>query len=80
MRLPIRASAAASAATNASGSQTVPVLHFQLGVSYVPTWSRDRIRFALGYEFEQWWSIGQLNSSSADLTVNGLFFRTEFNY
>jgi hypothetical protein len=66
------------ATTNAS-TQVVPVLSFDLGLSYTPYgfhWSR----YAIGYEFQQWWSLGQAGGSHADLTTNGVFFRAEFTF
>ena len=67
-------------AVSNSSTQVVPVLAFQLGLSYSPPWAGPYSRFALGYEFQQWWSIGNAGSSKADLTTNGVFFRAEFNF
>jgi hypothetical protein len=67
-------------ATNQSGTQVVPVLHFQLGVGYTPTWGDDQVHFALGYDFDQWWQVGQVGGSKANLTANGFFLRAEFKF
>ena len=37
-------------------------------------------RYSLGYEFEQWWAVGNVGSSRADITTQGFFFRGEFNF
>jgi hypothetical protein len=58
-------------------TQAVPILHFQTGVGYTPPWGDQQLHFRLGYDFEQWWSVG---GSKADLTLNGIFFRTEFSF
>jgi hypothetical protein len=34
----------------------------------------------VGHDFEQWWYVGRLGDSRADLTGHGIFLRTEFNY
>ena len=59
-------------------TQAVPVLNAQAGVSWLP-WS-GRSRFALGYEFERWWSIGEAGDSRAELTTQGIFCRAEFGF
>ncbi len=66
-------------ATRLERGQTVPVLSFLTGVSYAPPVQGRWLRFSFGYQFEQWWSLGNLNSSHGDLTFQGLFFRGEFN-
>jgi hypothetical protein len=62
--------------------QTVPFLNFQVGVSYMPPVPGRWMRFALGYEIEQWWDVGDLpnTGSRGDLTFQGIFFRGEFNF
>jgi Legionella pneumophila major outer membrane protein precursor len=67
-------------AVNNSSTQVVPVLAFQVGLSYSPPWACPDSRFSLGYDFQQWWSIGNAGGSKADLTTNGVFFRAEFNF
>jgi hypothetical protein len=65
------------AATDVNKSQTVPVAHVQLGLSYAPSpW----YRIALGYEFEEWWNIGKAGNSRADILFQGIFLRGEFDY
>jgi hypothetical protein len=68
------------AATRQEASQVVPVLRLQVGLSYSPCWWGHWSRYALGYEFEQWWYIGQVQNSSAELTVQGIFLRGEFAF
>jgi hypothetical protein len=66
-------------ATRLDGSRTVPMLNILTGISYTPQCSRW-LRFALGYQLEQWWGVGDVGASGADLTIQGLFFRGEFNF
>lgn len=61
-------------ATRQSGTQATPTLTFQVGLSWQPP-RYDFSRFALGYYYEQWWYVGQLEASRGDLTLQGLFFR-----
>jgi hypothetical protein len=63
-----------------SGGRSVPVLTFRTGLSYAPPASAPWFRFAFGYEFEQWWGLGNVGDSHADVNVQGLFFRGEFRY
>jgi hypothetical protein len=72
--------AAAGGAASANGSQTSPVLHIKAGLGYQAAWGSHPLRFALGYNWEQWWLVGRLGDSRADLTDQGIFVRAEFNY
>jgi hypothetical protein len=74
------AGAQAGGATRLERGQTVPVLTFLTGLSYVPATQGRWLRFSFGYQFEQWWGLGDLGSSHGDLTFQGLFFRGEFNF
>jgi hypothetical protein len=69
-------------ANHAHLGQTVPFLNFQVGVSYMPQVRGRWMRFALGYEIEQWWDVGDLQSTTShgDLTFQGIFFRGEFSF
>jgi len=67
-------------AANSSSTQAVPVLGLQVGLSYTPPWEGRWARFAMGYEFQQYWNIGQAGGSRADLQTNGVFFRAEFGF
>jgi hypothetical protein len=67
-------------AVSGSSTQVVPVLALRVGLSYTPPWAGCWNRFALGYEFQQWWNIGQGGGSHADLSTNGIFFRAEFGF
>jgi hypothetical protein len=66
-------------ATNQSTTQFVPVLRFEVGLNWAPP-GNDCYHFSVGYQFEQWWYLGQLNDARAQLTDQGVFFRTEFNF
>jgi hypothetical protein len=67
-------------ATNMSGTQVVPVFHLQAGLGYTPLWGDNQVHLALGYEFDQWWSVGRVGGSRANLTGSGFFLRTEFRF
>jgi hypothetical protein len=66
-------------AANASGTQGVPTINFRLGLDWTPA-GGSGLRFGLGYEYEHWWYVGDVGSSHANLSDQGLFFRGEFNY
>jgi hypothetical protein len=59
-------------------TQAVPILSVQAGLSWVPWYGRTR--YALGYEFERWWYLGEVGDSRAELTTQGIFFRGEFGF
>jgi hypothetical protein len=68
-------------ATHNSGTQAVLMGRLEAGVSWVPGFSEDRhFRFQTGYVIEQWWDVGQLQDSRAELTTQGVFLRFEWNY
>jgi hypothetical protein len=62
-------------------TQTVPVFNFQVGLAYTPP-SWDRWRFSLGYEFEEWWFVGQIDllDSRGQFTTNGVFLRAAVTF
>jgi hypothetical protein len=62
-----------------SGTQAVPVLSLQLGVRLAP-FGCDGMRLSLGYVFEDWFDVGNLNSSRGYLIDQGIYFRSEFNF
>jgi hypothetical protein len=57
-------------------TQTVPVLTFRTGLSYTPR-DLSQWRFIVGYEFEDWWFVGQLpgQPSRGQFYTNGVFLR-----
>jgi hypothetical protein len=65
--------------TSLRHSQAVPILNLQLGLRWSPPGWR-RAQFFAGYEFETWWSLGQVDSSNLELTDQGVFFRGEFSF
>lgn len=71
---------AVGGARNVSNGQSAPVFDFQIGLSYAPPTRRDWLRFTFGYQFEQWWNVGNAGGSTGDVFFQGLFFRGEFNY
>jgi hypothetical protein len=62
------------------GSQAVPVLELQAGLSWTPLYTARWLRFTGGYHFEQWWDVGTLGGSRSDLTSQGFFIRSEFHF
>jgi hypothetical protein len=62
-------------------TQTVPMLMIQSGLSYTPP-SLSNWRFTLGYEFEEWWYVGQVDllDSRGQLTTNGVFLRANVTF
>ena len=57
----------------------VPVLVAELGFGAAPgnrTWGQWQV----GYQFEQWWSIGTIGASTADLVNQGMYARWVFSY
>ncbi|HLJ94605.1 MAG TPA: Lpg1974 family pore-forming outer membrane protein [Gemmataceae bacterium] len=68
----------AGGATLVHHTQAVPVLHVQAGLNWAPWYGRTR--FALGYEFERWWTIGEAADSRAELTTQGIFMRAEVGF
>ena len=61
------------------GTQSVPVLTLQAGLSYTPP-RMDYIHFTFGYEFQDWWNVGRLDGSQGALSDQGLFVRGELDY
>lgn len=57
-------------------TQTVPVFTVQAGLSYVPP-SLSNWRFTVGYEYEEWWFVGQVDelASRGQFTTNGVFLK-----
>ena len=66
-------------ATLVSASQAVPMLELQLGLRYIPP-GYNHVRLFMGYQFEQWWSLGLAAGSDLELTTQGIFFRTELDF
>jgi Legionella pneumophila major outer membrane protein precursor len=60
-------------------TQTVPTINIRAGASYSPPkW--ETFRFSAGYQFEQWWSLGQLGDSRGELSSHGGFLRMELDF
>jgi hypothetical protein len=51
----------------------------EAGLRWTPR-NSQHLRFTFGYQFEYWWSLGQLADSRAELADQGFFFRSEFNF
>lgn len=57
-------------------TQSVPVFTVRSGLAYAPS-NLSRWRFMLGYEYEEWWFVGQVDglNSRGQFTTNGVFLR-----
>ncbi len=57
-------------------TQTVPVFTLRTGLSYSPS-SLSHWRFMVGYEYENWWSVGKIpqQPSQGEFYTNGVFLR-----
>jgi hypothetical protein len=60
------------------GTRWVPTLNAQLGVGWAPPGTR--LRFSAGYQYEQWWYLGHVGASRAQLFDQGAFLRGEFSF
>lgn len=62
-------------------TQTVPIFTMQVGLSYVPP-NLNRWRFTLGYEFEEWWFVGQIDmlDSRGQFYTNGVFLKAMVSF
>jgi hypothetical protein len=70
----------ASGASCQDGARTVPIFRVQAGLSWTPQWSNHSLRLSGGYEYEHWWNLGSVGSSSADLGIQGVFLRCEWTF
>ena len=55
------------------------MLTLRAGFSYTPA-QLEFLHFTMGYEFERWWDLARLGSSTGDLSDQGVFLRAEFDY
>ncbi len=53
---------------------TVPTFRADLGITYHPP-GMENLSINVGYVFEQWWNVGTINSSTADLYYQGILLR-----
>ncbi len=71
---------AAGTAQTGRMSLGVPVADASFGVRYVPQWRNQMLRLTGGYLYEQWFYLGQTNTSDAGVTLNGAFLRAEWGF
>jgi hypothetical protein len=57
----------------------VPTIQAQLGVSYTPP-RFEHLRFRAGYQFEQWFNVGNVQNSSLNVMTQGGFIRGEIDF
>ena len=69
-----------SGTSTARQDQAIPELDLQAGLAWTPCWSERWLRFAVGYEFEQWWYLGQVGGNHAELQTQGVFLRGEWSF
>jgi hypothetical protein len=71
-----------------NGTQMVPVLWVQAGLSYVPP-GNPNWKFTVGYTYEHWWYVGQLGEDSnggaqsatrGEFETEGVFLRLLVNF
>ena len=64
-----------------SGSQDVPIVSLQAGVSWRPT-EFPQVQLFLGYNFEYWWNVGKLSNigTAAALSDQEILLRLTCNY
>jgi hypothetical protein len=62
-------------------TQTVPVFTLRTGLTYTPA-NLSNWRFMVGYEFEEWWFVGQIDglNSRGQFDTNGVFLRALVNF
>ena len=72
----VQGSASATGSVSPRATQAVPVLQTEFGFRWRPTW-HDNWDFAVGYTYEQWWSLGSAAGSKAEIWSQGCFLRGE---
>lgn len=62
-------------------TQTVPVFTIRTGLTYTPA-RLNHWRFMVGYEYENWWSVGQIpqQPSRGEFNTNGVFLRAAVTF
>ncbi len=60
-------------------TQSVPMIDVRVGLSYTPP-QLEHLKFSVGYQFEQWWNLGQLGDSRGEVSSNGGFLRAEWDF
>jgi hypothetical protein len=60
------------------GTRWVPTVNAQIGLGWALPGTR--LRFSGGYEYEQWWYVGHVGASRAELFDQGAFLRADFSF
>ncbi len=68
-----------SGLTDSSANEPAPSLEIMFGVDFSPR-SNPNLRFATGYLFQRWWSVGETAGIFGDVTYQGVFCRGEWRY
>jgi hypothetical protein len=62
-------------------NETAPTLTLQFGVNYRPLGpTREDLKISLGYQFEEWWSVGKIGDSRGDFMAQGFYLRGEWDF
>jgi hypothetical protein len=72
----VQGPASAAGSVSPRTTQAVPVLQTEIGLRWRPAW-HDNWNFAVGYTYEQWWSLGSVAGSKAEIWSQGCFLRGE---
>jgi Legionella pneumophila major outer membrane protein precursor len=60
-------------------TNSVPTFSASTGLNYTPPAAKF-LHFAIGYQWERWWRLGDVNGANLDLTTNSVFLRGEFDF
>lgn len=60
--------------------RTVPVVNGEVGLSWAPRYSRHAFRLTGGYQFNEWWDVGQSNGNQANVMLQGIFLRGQWSF
>jgi Legionella pneumophila major outer membrane protein precursor len=60
-------------------TQSVPTLSLIAGLRYDPPAVKE-LHFSIGYQWEQWWSLGREQDARLDLTTNSFFLRGQYDF
>jgi hypothetical protein len=60
-------------------TQTVPTINVEAGILIAPE-AIKALKFTIGYQWEEYWSLGRLNGSSLDLNMQGAFLRAQYEF
>ena len=65
--------------SHASTSRGTPRVGAEVGLS-ITDMTHLHLRVQVGYQFDRWYTVGNVDNSRLNLTLNGAFVRVEWNY